>query len=88
MITSPARAGGHQHQQPGPGVTSLDLTLTDGALARNTHLDTVEEETILREVFTVSQSLEKTFLKVPTSTFPFKNVLRHDIGMFVRKNHY
>ena len=23
-------------------VTSLDLTLTDGALARNTHLDTVE----------------------------------------------
>ena len=42
VITSPARAGGHQHQQPGPGVTSLDLTLTDGALARNTHPDTVE----------------------------------------------
>ena len=29
-------------QQPGPRVTSLDLTLTDGALARNTHPDTIE----------------------------------------------
>ena len=35
VITSPARAGGHQ---PGPGVTSLVQTLTDGTLARNTHV--------------------------------------------------